>query len=317
MGMRRLTLLALAVMGAHSVAAATATELPALASVATPDCPKNAGIREFRSETVQLDDDQALIVAGAHRQAGVCETTTLLHLGRGGKEFVFTLSSTGSEKIEIADFAPDHSALLLTREALQKFPDERLRNVQIGTLSTASGKMRWRNPWDLIGWKDCDATVQAQGFTAEGRIVIEARASDLIPARRVSCITDPTLYEADLTQGTATPLPDDTKVDRYANVTRPRSRNCASDPDLAGACFKVHGRLSRWNGGVTTRIWWIGTKRVLGVPGDIVPEAVAAHLHWKVDAYGDYRVCPLTPSKPHAMQMVCIESAEKVSYITR
>ncbi|HXZ01134.1 MAG TPA: hypothetical protein VEI03_14125 [Stellaceae bacterium] len=313
--MRYLALFASILSGLQSIA--TATAAPPLASVTTPECPKRAGTREFTSETVQFGADRAVIVATSRRQGDTCEITSVLHLRHARTSYAFTLSSGGAETDAIVDFGVDRSGLLLSRETSRNFPNEQQRNAQIATLTIVSGKIRWRNVWDIFGWADCDASVQPEGFTADGKIVVEARASTLIPARRRSCVTDPTVYETDLDRGTATPLPEATTVERHARVVRPPSRNCASDPDLAGACFNVHGRLSYWNGSVTTRLWWIGTKRILGVPDDIVPPAVASRLDWNSNAYGDYRVCPLTPQKPRVMQMVCIESAEHVTYSSR
>lgn len=314
---RWFALFALIFPGVQSVAAEPAVQPSAPAYASTPECPEKVGTREFRSETIRLDTDQAFVVGTSRRQAHTCETASVLHLEHAGRSSAFTLSSAGRERVAIVDFSPDRSKLLLSREILQKFPNEQSGNVLIGALLTSTGKVQWRNAWDLLGWRDCDAMVKPQGFTSDGKIVIEAHASDLIPARRRSCVTDASLYEADLAQGTVTPLPDALKIERYARVTRPRSRTCAADPDLAGVCFSVHGRLSYWNGSVTTRIWWIGTKRILGVRDDVVPESVAGHLDWNVDAFGDYRVCPLTPQKPRVMQMVCIESAEKITYKSR
>src|SRR5689334_2514264 len=42
---------------------------------------------------------------------------------------------------------------------------------------------------------------------------------------------------------------------------------CKANPDLAGKCFVVHGRLRAYNGNPTYRIWPAGTRRLLGVTG--------------------------------------------------
>lgn len=46
---------------------------------------------------------------------------------------------------------------------------------------------------------------------------------------------------------------------------------CKGNPAVIGACFKVHGRLSSWNGNPTFRIWPTGTKRMLGVREEFGP----------------------------------------------
>ena len=112
-------------------------------------------------------------------------------------------------------------------------------------------------------------------------------------------------------------LPDDTKVERYGRSIHPAYEACKTDPDIIGACFEFHGRLFIANGGPSLRIWRIGTKRILGVPNEIMPEALDVHMGFDVEAYGDFTVCPFTAERPGAMQMVCIESAEKVSYKKR
>lgn len=60
------------------------------------------------------------------------------------------------------------------------------------------------------------------------------------------------------------------------------------------------------------RIWRLGTKRILGVHDDIMPESLSSKLNWDVDAYGDYEVCPFTREQAGEMRMVCIEAAEHV-----
>lgn len=87
---------------------------------------------------------------------------------------------------------------------------------------------------------------------------------------------------------------------------------CRSNPELAGKCFVIRGRLRAYNGNPTYRIWRIGTRRILGVtgihPGEepILPRGVACGFD--CDVYGDFEVCPFTREKPGTMQRVCVES---------
>jgi hypothetical protein len=78
-----------------------------------------------------------------------------------------------------------------------------------------------------------------------------------------------------------------------------------------------------YNGTPTFRIWVIGTKRLLGVKEVEVSEEDFEHplmpeKLWgsvgtmEYEVYGDFEVCPLSEQEPHAMQMVCIESAKHV-----
>ena len=92
---------------------------------------------------------------------------------------------------------------------------------------------------------------------------------------------------------------------------------CKTNPELAGACFTVHGRMRAYNGNPTYRIWRIGTNRLLGVtgvhPGEnpIMPEGLACGFD--CDVFADFEVCPFAKEQPGVMQRVCIESAKNVS----
>ncbi len=88
---------------------------------------------------------------------------------------------------------------------------------------------------------------------------------------------------------------------------------CRGNPEVIGACFAVHGRLSYYNGNPSFRIWPVSSKRLLGVLDDerpIVPINLRPYLATDTKVYGDFLVCPFTPEKAGAMQMVCVESAE-------
>jgi len=84
---------------------------------------------------------------------------------------------------------------------------------------------------------------------------------------------------------------------------------------LKGACYTVRGRLGLANGTPGTRIWIVGTKRLLGVldstgsDGEYVPPQVyrlmaADPRH--IEVFGDYTVCPFTEERPGWMRMVCV-----------
>ena len=98
------------------------------------------------------------------------------------------------------------------------------------------------------------------------------------------------------------------------------AKSCREHPQLIGKCFRVHGRLSTYNGNPAVRLWRIGTKRVLGVsdqrfslPGyRNLPEDLSQKLNGENSIIGDFLACPFTPAKPREMQLVCIESAKNV-----
>jgi hypothetical protein len=89
---------------------------------------------------------------------------------------------------------------------------------------------------------------------------------------------------------------------------------CKTDKRVVAACFKVHGRLSNWNGNPTQRIWVIGTKRMLGVRvGTELPKALNDKLGDFDDiATGDFEVCPFTPRREGWMQIVCVASVSNI-----
>lgn len=288
--------------------------MPPPAQGSVPECPKNAGTRQYRSATIQLGDEQAFMIASSQSDGQKCDSSAALHIQRGTKESVSPSAAQPGQAFTIVDFSSDDSRMLLALDLQLPYPNEQSRNLMIAVVPTDTGQAQWRNAWDVLGWKDCDATVDPQGFSEDGRAVLLVRPSVLSPLRHPGCVEAPTLFAID-TAGKVGTIPTETKLQRYAKVVRQEWQTCAADPDLVGPCFKVHGRLAYWNGAPTTRITWLGTKRILGVPDEVVPEDVAPHLVMdQVDAYGDFRVCPLTVQKPGHMQMVCIDSAENVTY---
>jgi hypothetical protein len=79
----------------------------------------------------------------------------------------------------------------------------------------------------------------------------------------------------------------------------------------------VHGRLTYYNGNPSSRIWIIGTKRLLGVreSGDEVadmPKKLRDLMSWDREIFADFAVEPLTPYKQGVMQMVRVVSATRI-----
>jgi hypothetical protein len=96
-----------------------------------------------------------------------------------------------------------------------------------------------------------------------------------------------------------------------------RTKPCKGNAAVVDACFTVHGRYAIYNGGSPqTRIWIIGSKRLLGV-GDLIegeddpwiPANLKSHLRLGVEIFGDFEVCPLAKEQAGAMRTVCVESA--------
>jgi hypothetical protein len=98
-------------------------------------------------------------------------------------------------------------------------------------------------------------------------------------------------------------------------------KSCRAHPQLVGKCFSLHGRLSVYNGAPAIRLWRMGTNRLLGIseqrfalPGyRNLPESLTQQLNQENEIFGDFIVCPFTKTKPHEMQLVCIEAAKNVT----
>jgi len=97
-------------------------------------------------------------------------------------------------------------------------------------------------------------------------------------------------------------------------------KSCSEHPQLIGKCFKVHGRLSVYNGAPAVRLWRIGTRRVMGISEQRfslpeyrnLPEDLMKQLNEENEIFGDFLICPFTRAKPREMQLVCIESAKDI-----
>jgi len=97
-------------------------------------------------------------------------------------------------------------------------------------------------------------------------------------------------------------------------------KSCRSHPKLVGSCFKVHGRLSVFNGAPALRIWKIGTSRMFGISDQRfvvegyrnIPEDLRSQVDQDKDVFADFTVCPFTKQKEHEMQIVCVEKANNV-----
>ena len=290
---------------------------PPLAGGGAPECPDHVGSRTLRSETVSNGKAGAYIIGTAVRtQQKTCQSKANLVIITRGQRAV-PLPGTADYGLSIVDFSPDGHSFLVEQYGLKGPPYENYRNESIAVVGLAQSGVHFVNAWDLFRWGHCEATVDPQGFTLDGRVLLLARPSNLNPPSGNDCVKDWGLYATDL-DGPPVRLPDDTKVPRFGKVVAEQVQACKADPDIVDACFTVHGRLSAWNGSPTMRIWRAGTKRILGDHDDWpLPEELAEHMGWDVEAWGDFEVCPFTKERPGAMQMVCIESASHVVYKKR
>ena len=82
-------------------------------------------------------------------------------------------------------------------------------------------------------------------------------------------------------------------------------------------CFKHHGRLMGGLNGITTRLWLIGTNRVLAVDGGVaLPDdgnkyfdPTGPDFSW---IYGDFEICPVEPDVPGQARRVEVNGFEKL-----
>jgi hypothetical protein len=290
---------------------------PPLAEGGAPECPDHFGSRTLRSEVVSHETVKTYIEGTAVRgQNKVCHSKAdLIITGRAQR--TLPLPGAADHGFSIVDFSPDGNRLLLASEGGTEPPNEDYRNVSVAVVEPAMSGIHMVNAWDLFEWGKCEATVEPQGFTNDGQVLILARPSVFQRANRQDCVSDWGLYSTDLS-GPPVRLPDDTKVPRFAKAIAEQAQACKTDPDIVDACFTVHGRLSAWNGSPTLRIWKVGTNRILGDHDDWpLPEELAEHGSWDIEAWGEFEVCPFTKERPGVMQMVCVESASHVVYKKR
>jgi hypothetical protein len=99
---------------------------------------------------------------------------------------------------------------------------------------------------------------------------------------------------------------------------------------IVGECFTIHGRADNWGscGPMTcVTIWRVGTKRVLGISGDLPANAKKlAYSGYSTGTpgtpfinhvYGDFLICPLSHEKPGHMQFVCVAKASNLHLVVR
>ena len=287
---------------------------PSLAYGAAPDCSEHVGDRISYSATVRMKAVSASIVGTAKRGSDrECSRHAELVLS-GHVERTIPLSMPHRAGYEIADFNPSGQTLLLLAENDLEPPYDQTRNVEVAIVDVIHPQIQLINTWDVFGWGKCNATVEPQGFTPDGRVLLLARPSTHWSEARNDCVSDWGLYATDL-KSKPVRLPDGTKVPRFAKVTSYEHRACKSDPDIMEACFTIHGRLNVWNGSPSLRIWPVGTRRIMGVLDEYpLPGELDDYDLLNGAAWGDFEVCPFTKDRQGWMRMVCVESASKVTY---
>ncbi len=281
-----------------------------------PECPKHEGTRTNRSEVAQYQQTTIYIEGTAVRKSNKCEREVAIRWRKAkGKTKHLPLDSQNSE-YQVVDFSPDGSSVLVQWSKFTEGWREQ-EQIRLGLLSLTSGAVQWRDAFKILRWKDCVATVDAEGFLPDGRIVIRPRP--WVRGRHLgsNCVAKPTLYSIRLDTEQAEKLSDDTAMVRRGKRIANSHQSCKTDPDIVSECFWTHGRASYYNGGPSLRIWRIGTDRMLGVTTEELPPNAAALMDsgddvFDNDVYGEFQVCPFEKQKPGHMQPVCVESAKKL-----
>jgi hypothetical protein len=306
--------------------------LPPLIEGGAPDCPDHRGSRESRSAVAVSPGKKATAyIAGTadHAADSSCRQKATLVVSESGRQTQITLQTVNRAASELKqdsldapdpirsyaliDFSADGRSILVERTGVLDWRKQTFRDVDVAILELAKpDEPTWSNVWDLMHWGDCNATVEAQGFDKNSKPVLRVRPSVWSGHPKPDCVAKPELWEVNLKEATSNRLADDTLIPHNAVETGVGWASCKRDPDIVGACFTVHGRLSYWNGAPSLRISRIGTRRILGVHTETAPENVPklwGEDVFATDIYGDFNVCPFTKEKPGHMQMVCIESA--------
>jgi hypothetical protein len=100
-------------------------------------------------------------------------------------------------------------------------------------------------------------------------------------------------------------------------------------PANESSCYWIQGRLGAYSGTPAFRLWKIGTHRLLGILSgpsfDLSHDDLEDNEHPEFPLnvqekfhptenriFADFKVCPLEPQHPHAMQAACIEAARNI-----
>jgi hypothetical protein len=87
-------------------------------------------------------------------------------------------------------------------------------------------------------------------------------------------------------------------------------------------CSWVHGRMTAGNGTPSTRIWPVGTHRMLGVVNPGHSDVDAGEMPQRVlnlltpqnyfTVWGDFYVCPVAPERSGWMRFVVVKGARRL-----
>ncbi len=283
------------------------------------DCPEHVGTRLYRTQTLSAGDTEVYIVSQVKRDdAKKCDQTIEFHIKTEAREKVFRVEDV--RYFNIADISADGQWFLLERDGDSGDEDYGVRTKELAVINIANPEPHWRNVWDILGWDTCKAKVVAESLSESGVVVVYLGGANTnrgaeTPDRSNDCVNQQGHYQVDLATGAKRMVADEIAVPR-AKVSGYDYQNCKTNPDIVGSCFKIRGRISEWNGSLTTRIWPVGTNRVLALYGTL-PGAIKERYSFDVNVFADLEVCPFEKDAPGEMRLVCIESAKNIRFEER
>jgi hypothetical protein len=96
----------------------------------------------------------------------------------------------------------------------------------------------------------------------------------------------------------------------------------AETKEASWPCYWVQGRMTAGNGTPSTRIWPVGTHRMLGVVNPGHPDVDAGEMPEKVlnlltrqndfTVWGNFYVCPVAPVRAGWMRFVVVKGARRL-----
>ena len=306
--------LALAVSG-NLLKAAEPTILNPLAYGSAPPCAQKPGIRALRSEMVEYRDVTASISAQAAKEGNSCVQSAALWVTQKGVSQQFDLRDAAANRFAIVDVAPDSSAILLSSETLFRQPElgqpknrTELAKAQIGLISLGDGSSKWISVAAALGFRDCDATAEPQGFL-DDRTVVIAVGLPRSGSGGAACVNKPAFYSVDIETRRAKLLAGYDGVSRQAKAVSGPLQSCKTDPDVAGACRTTRARLALSGKGDGMVVWTLGSAHYMAVEEQMVPEGLRSQVTPEMRVYATMVICPLTVPERRPRPYVCIDSA--------
>lgn len=109
-----------------------------------------------------------------------------------------------------------------SRRKANRLPGNRQETIDIAVVQITHPEIRPTDTWDLFGWGECEATVEPQGFTQDGRVMLLARPSTSAVRGRNDCVSDWGLYATNM-KSKPIRLPDGTSGSMIRESDGPRA----------------------------------------------------------------------------------------------